>query len=230
MSVKAKLIIDEKEINLLWFSFGFSQRADTNGRTSQNPVFIGLDLMIETRKDVNFAEWSFALNEVKQIELHIYPVILGGKTRKLNFYDCHLLKWANNFSATGTQPLSETLKISCAGVTDSNSAGEYSAYWRETFPNTDVETTTIDDEEPKFIEYHFEDMEGEIIAQSQLSTNTKIDLVITTENAIGKVMSINLNDSKLDFIYNDEVLENDILSGVNIDADETRVTLTAIKQ
>lgn len=40
MSVKAKLIIDEMEVNVLWFTFEFNQGADYNGRPSQKPVFV----------------------------------------------------------------------------------------------------------------------------------------------------------------------------------------------
>ncbi|PZW36964.1 hypothetical protein LX95_02913 [Mesonia algae] len=63
MSVKAKLIIDEMEVNVLWFTFGFNQGADYNGRPSQKPVFVGLKLVIETRKDLNLADWSFTPNQ-----------------------------------------------------------------------------------------------------------------------------------------------------------------------
>ena len=41
MSVKAKLLIDDKEINVLSFSFGFNQEADYNGRPSQNQYLLG---------------------------------------------------------------------------------------------------------------------------------------------------------------------------------------------
>ncbi len=143
MSVKAKLIIDEKEINVLLFSFGFNQGTDTNGKPTIKPVFVGLKLIIETRKDLNLADWSFAPNQTKQLELHIYPVILGGKTRKLYFYDCHLLHWENHFASSGNRPMGETLHISAAGVKDSNSTAEYSAYWRTTYPQQTVEPTTI---------------------------------------------------------------------------------------
>jgi len=146
--VKAKLIIDGKEINVLWFTFGFNQGADYSGKPSQRPVFVGLKLIIETRKDLNLAEWSFAPNQKKQIELHIYPIIMGGKTRKLYFYDCHLVGWKNDFSSTGSNPMSETLEITCAGVEDSTSAGVYSAYWRETFKDDNVESTVLEEPTP----------------------------------------------------------------------------------
>lgn len=146
--VKAKLLIDGKEINVLWFTFEFSQGTDRSGRPSQRPIFVGLKLIVETRKDLNLAEWSFAPNQTKQLELHIYPVILGGRTRKLYFYDSHLVNWNNNFTSTGNQPMSETLHISSAGVEDSNSEGVYSAYWRETFKDDNVEATVVEEPTP----------------------------------------------------------------------------------
>ncbi len=102
-------------------------------------------LIIETRKDLNLADWSFAPNQTKQLELHIYPVILGGKTRKLYFYDCHLLHWENHFASSGNRPMSETLHITSAGMEDSNSAGVYSAYWRKTYRDDNVEATVLEE-------------------------------------------------------------------------------------
>ncbi len=94
-------------------------------------------------------------NETKQIELHIYPVIMGGKTRKLYFYDCHLVNWINDFSSTDNQPMSETLNITAAGVKDSNFSTEYSAYWRETFSNDNIEATTREETEEEEIDLKF---------------------------------------------------------------------------
>jgi len=146
--VKAKLIIDGKEINVLWFTFGFNQGADYSGKPSQRPVFVGLKLIIETRKDLILRNGLLLQTKKKQIELHIYPIIMGGKTRKLYFYDCHLVGWKNDFSSTGSNPMSETLEITCAGVEDSTSAGVYSAYWRETFKDDNVESTVLEEPTP----------------------------------------------------------------------------------
>ncbi len=53
MSVETKLIIDEKEINVLRFSFGFHQVADTNGRpslSSSTYVINDFTLKVQTPK------------------------------------------------------------------------------------------------------------------------------------------------------------------------------------
>ena len=68
MSVKATILIDDKEINVLWFNYEFNQRADGNGRPSNAPVFLGLQLAIETRKDLNLADWAFSPTQTKEIE------------------------------------------------------------------------------------------------------------------------------------------------------------------
>ncbi|MDC1162544.1 type VI secretion system tube protein TssD [Tenacibaculum sp.] len=227
--VKAKLIIDRKEINVLWFTFGFNQGADYSGRPSQRPIFVGLKLIIEIRKDLNLAEWSFSPNQTKQIELHIYPVILGGRTRKLYFYDCHLVNWKNAFSSTGSNPMSETLEITCAGVEDSTSEAVYSSYWRETFPHQEVEPTTLDsNNEKEFTRYYLTDQDGNEI--DDYETDDIITLNIETKNRSGDYVTVNLNDVEHDFEHNGSIIENDTLRNILISNDLEQVELKVIDQ
>ncbi len=230
MSVKAKLIIDEKEINVLLFSFGFNQGTDSNGKPTIKPVFVGLKLIIETRKDLNLADWSFAPNQTKQLELHIYPVILGGKTRKLYFYDCHLLHWENHFASSGNRPMSETLHISAAGVKDSNSTAEYSAYWRTTFSQQKVEATVVNNEEeqiPKIIDFYTTNRQDNIIQKYNIGDIIYVN--IKSENKIGNDIEINLKDKTKDFKYQGEVLKNDSMS-YQIQSNNDKIELEVVKQ
>ncbi len=227
MSVKAKLVIDELEINIINFSFGFNQGKDTNGKPTQKPMFIGLQLTIETQKNVDLADWAFAQNQTKQIELHIYPVILGGKTRKLFFYDCHLIGWKNEFWASGNQPMSETLFISAGGIEDSNSVGVYSAYWRTTYPPNDGEVTTLDEEEFAILSAHFEDENREQISELYNGIAT---LVLQTENGAGKVIDVDLSSAIHDFKYKGNILEDDILTNISLTADTVRIELEIIEE
>ena len=181
---KSNIIIDGKEVNVRWFTINFNQGANPNGRPSQKPIFIGFKLIIETRKDLNLTDWAFSSRQTKQIVLHLNSVILGGKTRKIFFYDCHLVNWKTNFSSTGSDPMTETLEITCAGVEDSNSSGVYSASWRVTYPELEVEPTIRDDNEPNFIRYFITDLEDNEI--DFYKTGDIIKLNIETENTIGK--------------------------------------------
>ncbi len=228
--VKATLIIDGKEVNVRWFTINFNQGANPNGRPSQIPVFIGFKLIIEARKDLNLTDWAFSSRQTKEIVLHLNSVILGGKTRKIFFYDCHLVNWKTNFSSTGSDPMTETLEITCAGVEDSNSSGVYSASWRVTYPELEVEPTIRDDNEPNFLGYFFENKNGEPIEQEKIEPNQKVTLVIKTENSDIEVITINLNDDRLNFKHNNKVLENDTLVGVRITGEETRIDLISIME
>ncbi len=228
--VKAILIIDGKEVNVRWFTINFNQGANPNGRPSQIPVFIGFKLIIETRKDLNLTEWAFSSRQTKQIVLHISSVIVGGKTRKIFFYDCHLVNWKTNFSSTGSDPMTETLEITCAGVEDSNSFGVYSASWRTTFKEDTVEPTVLERPEPTFLGYHFENENREKLEQEKIQINQNIVLIIETENGENDTISINLNDNRLDFEYNGVVLINDTLNEVIITGQQTEVILKAVAQ
>ena len=107
-------------VDVLSFTYGFSQSTNIYGTPSEFPVFDGLNLVIESQKDLKLAAWAFAQNESKQLELLIPSRFPGGKTHKLKLFDCHLVGWKMSFSSKGTHPLRETLKISCAGFGDSN--------------------------------------------------------------------------------------------------------------
>ncbi len=222
--VKAILIIDGKEVNVRWFTIKFNQGANPNGRPSQIPVFVGFKLIIETRKDLNLAEWSFSSRQAKQIILHIKPVIIGGKTRKIFFYDCHLVNWKTNFSSTGSDPMTETLEITCAGVEDSNSFGVYSASWRVTYPAIEVEATTLEENNKEITRYYLTNPEGERIVDYN-----EDDIIIVnteTQNRIGDVLTINLDDPEYDFEYNGILLINDSLEIViqnNLELTELKV-------
>ncbi len=229
MSFKAILIVDEQEVNVLNFNIDFKQGADISGRPAINPIFNGLKLKIETRKDLSFAEWSFEPSQTKQIELHIRPNILGGRTRKLYFYDAHLVFWENHFSSTGNQPMYETLEIKAAGVEDSTSSGKYSAYWRTTFPQQATEPTTIESEDEKeFTSYYLTDLEGQEVDEYEVGD--KIILNIETKNRIGDKVTVHLEDKTHDFIYRGQVLEDDKLKNYIINADLEKIELEVIKQ
>lgn len=230
MSVKAVLVIDEREINVISFSFNFNQGADTRGKPSQRPVFVGLQVIIESRKDINLADWAMASNQTKQIELHIYPVTMGGRTRKLFFYDCHLVHWGNNFSSTGSEPMRETLQITAAGLKDYNSATEYSAYWRETYPKQDAEPIVLEENEPNLLEYHLEDLNNNKITKEEIDVQEEFYIVIKSEYCKGKSMSIDLEDSSKDYEYDGKYMKDDIITGIVINGDITKVKVKAIEE
>ncbi|WP_346881593.1 type VI secretion system tube protein TssD [uncultured Algibacter sp.] len=228
MSIQAKLLIDDIEVNVLRFHLEFNQQSDINGRPLTKPVFNGLSIIIETRKDLDFTDWATAPNQTKQLELHITPRVLGSKTRKLYFYDCHLLHWKNNFRALGKQPMSEKLSISCGGVKDSQFGAEYSAHWRVTYPSNNVVATTINRNEKKITKYYLTNTDGD-----KIDDYKKDDIIIVnieTKNRIGDSVTINLNDAEYDFEYNGNSILNDTLKDIPIDNDLEQIELKVVEQ
>lgn len=229
MSIQAKLLIDDLEVNILDFNFTINRKSLNNVTPTNLPVFKGINMVIESRKDLNLSSWSFSKNETKQLQVHIYSRINNGKIRKLYLFDCHLVNWNTKFSSVSNEPMHETLGISCGGVKDSNSDTEYSAYWRVTFDKEDVEATSTEkDVEKKVVNYQLTDADGYELDEYEVGDN--IVLHIETENRIGDKINIHLEDKTHDFLYNGKVLENDKLSDYIINSNLEKIELEVISQ
>ncbi|OEK08122.1 hypothetical protein A8C32_01285 [Flavivirga aquatica] len=85
-------------------------------------------------------------------------------------------------------------------------------------------------DEPKLIEYHFEDEKGNRIDKNEINIGEIIYLKINTKNAIGKSLQINLDDNYKDFEHNGNTLINDVLNNIKITDDTCKVQLKAVKQ
>ena len=233
MGIKAKLIIDDLEINILTFSYDFNQASDVSGRPSQRVLFDGLTLTIETQKEVSLVEWMVAKNLTKQIQIHIFPRVIGGRIRRLYLYDAHLVNWRNNFSSTNEKPVSETLTITAGGFEDSFSEGVFSTTWRETFSDSGAAAATVIQEqeyEPKLLGYHIEDLKNNEIKESTIRRNQEIFLVIKSKNTKGVIADIDLKNESIDYEYGGEWMEDDIIKDIILNDSVTKVKLKAIKQ
>jgi len=229
MSVNIKLIIEGKTINVLQSKYDFKQGADENGHPCEKTRFLGLELLVESSKDTDFFDWSIQSNLTKQLELHYVPRIMGGKTRKMWFVDCHCLELETHFNANSDKPMTERLFISAAGVKTSYSTEEYSAYWRKTYEDQGEETVREEELEPNLLGYHIEDLKNNIISENKIKKNQEVFLIIKSENASGQITDIDLTNKSIDYEYNGEWMKDDIISGIVLSDETTRVKLKAVK-
>lgn len=103
--------------------------------------------------------------------------------------------------------------------------------WKRTNLTANVEATSITKEnEPRLIEYHFEDIDENKLEKSKIKIDDFFYLVINSEYAIGESITINLDDNFKDFEYNGSPLSNDILKNIIVTDDFFKVKLKAIKQ
>jgi len=104
---------------------------------------------------------------------------------------------------------------------------EYSAYWRKTFEDQGEET--VREDSPNILNYHIEDLNGNIIQKNEIDIDEEITLVVETENAIGETLELDLDSSRLDFEYNGQIIENDILE-IQISKEVEQIHLKAVAQ
>ena len=209
--VKAILIINGVKINIISFYYDIHQET-RNGKVTAFPRFKKLHIVIESQKGLDLFQWAISHRETKQIVIHILPIILGGKTRKLFFYDCMLANFTLNFRATGKEPMTETLEIIADGMKDSESGDEYSHPLRVTYDKKAVAPTVIDEEE--------EILEPKILSQYWLDADEKT-----------KIEETEINSNSVLFLKVKNIEENEELSIVLEDADnnpDNNIRLTGI--
>ncbi len=229
MAIQAKFYIDSKELNVLESTFSFRQDSDHIGRPSSKPTYLGLHLIVEAKKEVDFMELTINPNLAKQLELHYLSANFSGKTRKIKFVDSHFVHHTTQYSSDGVTPMTETLFITSGGIIDSNSGTEYSAHWRRTFPSSvPVTTASEEKEEKKIIDYYITDLNNKRI--NKILEGDKILLNIHSKNMIDELFTVKLSNPTIDFKYNGEVLTDDTLSIYKINSDFEKIELETIRE
>ena len=105
MSFTAKLIFEDREINILNFSYTFRQNVDYNGKPSAKPRLAGLSMIIESTKDNDLLSWMYDPLLRKQLKIHIEPRSLNGKGRTIEFIDACCVEYLEKFNDNDTKPM-----------------------------------------------------------------------------------------------------------------------------
>lgn len=74
--------MDEKEYDVLEWSFTVSRHVDLNGRPTTNPKFRGMRVVMPSSKDTAFFKAAIHPDMRKQMELHVIRPF-EGKTEKM---------------------------------------------------------------------------------------------------------------------------------------------------
>jgi len=230
MSLQAKLHINDFIIALLWYRFAVSQAANRDGSPSSKPVVQPIEFAIETRKNDPLIEKMLSGKRGDYLKIIFAPTTMDSKSMIVEFYDYYVLECRENFNGVNTQPMTTYYKISFATVVINGVVMDMKS-WKVIDPmaNANVAPTVINQEEEKeILESYFEDMQGNRIDDPKIGTDA--NLVIRTENAIGKTIDVDISDKKKDFVYKGQVLENDILKNLVIKSNIQKEKLTIIAQ
>jgi len=72
-------------------------------------------------------------------------------------------------------------------------------------------------------------MNGQRISQDELEPEMEIYLCVETENASNQTHTINLNDPRIDYEYEGQMVENDVLKDISIIGNTTRIKLKTVE-
>lgn len=118
MSFKAKLIIGDKEYNILNFEYEMKQSTDRNGVPRANVIGNLMILTMEaTSKNSEITEWATNNNMKKSGKIEFYRRDGDAAGKKINFTDAYLIYHKDVFDANGAVPMKTILHISGMSVT-----------------------------------------------------------------------------------------------------------------
>ncbi|PKV53130.1 reprolysin-like metallo-peptidase family M12B [Aquimarina sp. MAR_2010_214] len=194
MGIIAKLYADGQVYNVLQAEHSIIQRSDETGRPISRPFHTGLKAVIEATKDSYFFEKAIhPTQQIQEIILEYTDSMLGSRTRKVRFVDCHVTFDRTDFKANGRESLTETLLITAAGIEDSHSQGKYTTprrvteFLSEEIPVTGTETpqTTI-----TRIMWNNDGEQEENITEIKYAQ--KVSLIAQIENPMGSTAIITI--------------------------------------
>ncbi|MCD8440933.1 type VI secretion system tube protein TssD [Tenacibaculum finnmarkense] len=236
--VQAKLLILGQEIELLWVKMKYIRKYRKNGKVKTDVMDGLIKVCYATDKDTDLVlRWMTkenidnTWNEVDKMEKGKVCFYENGfdypPTKTYEFNDAHLIYFEEIFNAEGENPMQTILTISPA---IQNYGVEFIKRWNESWvpPSERMPYQPIENEEPKVLDYYLTDLDGNRIDKSKIGE--KVFLNIETKNLIGELLTISLNDKKVDFKYNDEILQNDAISNYKITNNLEKLKLVVIEQ
>lgn len=117
MSFLAKLIIDEKETNVLDCTMSIEQESDFNGRPVSKPVGGTISLLLEASKATkSFANWAVSPTLTKDGVIIFYKSDALSIEQKIIFESAYCLKYTPHFNSEGTMPWQLHILISARKI------------------------------------------------------------------------------------------------------------------
>jgi len=227
MSIQIKLYVEELTIPLLSYLLSGAQGSDYTGRPFSRTVVLPLELIYESIKNDPFLDKLVNSKMTDYLKLVISPVIMGGKSTIIELLDYYVLKHRENFKGVGNQPMTTYVTISFATIIINGKVMDVKS-WKVTDPYAKTVAPTVINDEKELTSYYLTNTENEKI--QDYKEEDIIILNLETQNRIGDIITINLDDTEYDFEYNGSLLPNDTLKNIFIESDLEQIELKVIKQ
>ncbi len=152
-----------------------------------------------------------------------------GADKVFDLYDVTCIQNEEFFWSKNTRPMTNVITLVPA-ILFYNGAWLIVLPWHIQDPNNLNSGTETTDRsvEGVITDCHYEDSEGNVLAK--LKKDMDIYAVVNSANMTGNVISLDLSDDEIDYEYNGQYLENDLLENINVTADTIRIPLKTLKQ
>ncbi|OAB78744.1 type VI secretion system tube protein TssD [Cochleicola gelatinilyticus] len=127
MSFKSKLKVSGKEYNVLSCSYELHQETDATGRPSSITRGGKIKITVESTADVSLSDWMFNNFERRDGSIVFLKRDTDATSKELKFTEGYMVKYLENFDATGKNPMSESFVISAKSISIGN--GEHINDW-----------------------------------------------------------------------------------------------------
>ena len=226
---KAELLIFDQVYPILDFELTLEKEADTTGLPVSNPFGGKMAITFASAKnDTDLIEAAMGSRMMVRGIIRMYRRDGIQKLFDYEFANAYLLLRNETFDATSKSPL--TTKIIIAPGILKKEDWIFENYWNPSNPflTAAAPISSSDDEELQIVDCYYTDLEGN--KKPEPTTGEEIYLVLNTEYGVGETIDIDLADNERDFIYNGNVLENDIIKDYLINSDEDKIKLKVIPQ
>lgn len=234
----AKLFILGQEIELLWADMHYNRELQINGKPNTDVMGGLITLCFATTYNTDqILRWMTkeskddTWEEVDKMEEGKVCFYANGfnypPTKTYKFNDAVLVYFKEFFYAEGAQPMQTIITISPA---IQNYGTDFIKRWNVSYipPSEKMPYQPKQDLTKRVVECYYTDLNGN--KQAELQTGEEAYLVLKTENAIGETIDIDLTNHTKDFIYNDEIIENDIIKNFNVTNNLHKIKLRVIVQ
>ena len=112
MSFLSKLVIENKEYNVMMAEYGIVQSHDGTGLPNERPQGGQLKIRVESVKTVELMEWASASNMLKNGELILFNRDSVSTFRNIEFEGAYCLSFFEKFDGYNNDPLYTEIVIS----------------------------------------------------------------------------------------------------------------------
>ncbi len=190
-----------------------------------------IHIAIESTSDTHLLHWINEQRSKDHVTLRFINYHKLGDDKVFDLYDVYCIRNEEYFWSDSSRPMTNTITLIPA-IFIAKGAVPIILPWHKQDPktilNASYNNATQGTVEGKVSDCYFEDSEGNKLTKVKVDQN--IYVVVNSTNMVGNVISVDLSDDKVDYEYNGQYLDSDLLENINVTADKMRVALKTLKQ